>query len=56
MPPRNPVSDEDNFDDMTLFDVSADDAADTTLYTSHQHNNSDDSYGQMSFADDYGKL
>lgn len=43
--------DDDNFDDMTLFDVSAEDGGETTSYT---HN--EDSYGGMSFSDDFGKL
>ncbi len=47
------TDDEDNYDDVTLFDVSTDDAGDTTTFASN-----DDIFGgtSMSFSDDFGKL
>ena len=46
--------DDDNFDDMTLFDVSTEDAIDSTTFAAAD----DTSFGgmSMSFSDDFGKL
>ena len=45
--------DDENFDDVTLFDVSTDDAGDSTTFAAN-----DDTFGgmSMSFSDDFGKL